>query len=114
MSAARNWFRQLGGKVKSLGRQLGRDTQQWGRQMHTGLKLLPQTYKDVSKVYSNLEKRTSNLPIVPSVFHGASLATQAIGDALSGNFQKALSGGQEAYKSGAGTLADAEKYAMFL
>ena len=105
--SAKNWFRQLGNKTKPSGRQLGRDTAQLGRQAHTALKLLPQTCKDVSKVYSDLEKRTANLPTVPDVFHGASLATQATGGGLSGNFQKALSGGEAAYKSGGGTLGQA-------
>ena len=106
-----NWFRQLGGRTSNWGRQLGRDVSQFGRQLHSGLKLMPSAFKDTSKVYSDLERRTKGLPLVPNVFHGASLGTQAIGDLLSGNYGKAYSGGREAIKSGADTLQKGEPLA---
>jgi hypothetical protein len=69
---------------------------------------MPSAFKDVSKVYSNLEKKTSNVPVVPDMFRFASSGTQAIGDLLSGNFGRAYMGGQRAIREGGDTLAKME------
>lgn len=97
-------FKQLGRSFKRFGRQLSGDTIRLGRQLHSGLKLMPQAFKDTSKIYSDLEQKTKGVPIVPSIFKTASLGTQTIGDLLSGNLGKALAGGKQTIASGQDTF----------
>lgn len=105
--------RQLNNRFRNFGRQLSSGATQFGRQLHSGLKLLPSAYKDTSKVYSDLEKRTKGIPLVPSIFGSASKATGAIGDALSGDFGKAFSGGQQAVSGGKGAFQQAMDLAPY-
>lgn len=97
---AKAFFRQLGRDTVKFGRQLGRDTVKFGRQAGDALKLLPQGFRDASKLYSDLEKHTRNIPVVGEVFGGASKLTGGIGNVLGGNLK-----GIEDIKSGINTGA---------
>lgn len=101
------FFRQLGrGIKKTFGRQLPQAfTSFFGRQLPRTFKTLPAAFKDTSKVYSNLERKTHGIPVVPGLFKFASTGTQAIGDLLSGNLGKAYSGGKTAFSQGQDVLA---------
>ena len=104
--------RQLSKIGRSTGRQLPSNVQRFGRQFATSVKLVPSAFKDTSKVYSQVEKasRTAGVPVVPELFGFASTGTQAIGDLLSGNFGKAVSGGQKAVGEGGETLTAVAPY----
>lgn len=91
-----------------MGRTLPQSSQRFGRQLQRSFRLLPSAFKDTSKVYSDLERRTHGIPVVPDMFGFASTGTQAIGDLLSGNFGKAYTGGQKAVRQGSDTLAKME------
>ena len=103
-----SFFRQLSRGFKNLGRQLPSNVQRFGRQFHSVVKTLPSAFKDTSKIYSDIEKKTQGIPIVPNMFGFASTGTRAIGDLLSGNFGRAYTGGQRAMSQGADTLAQME------
>lgn len=113
-----SWFRQLTrGASKFFGRQLPQSSQRFGRQLHSAVRLLPSAFKDTSKVYSNLEKHTQGMPLVSKTFGFASKGTQSIGDLLSGNFGKALTGGKQAISQGRSLAGDyvtaGEKYGPY-
>lgn len=106
---AARFFRQLGGGIKkAFGRTLPQTFKTFGRQLSTGAKLLPQAFKDTSAVYSDLERKTSNIPLVGDMFGFSAKGTQAIGDLLSGNFGKAYKGGQATLASGKDLLGKGE------
>ena len=104
------WARQLGRNAKKFfGRTLAQGFNKFGRQLHSGVKLLPQAFKDTSKVYSNLERKTHGIPVLGDMFGFASKGTQAVGDLLSGNFGKAQAGGLQTLASGKNVLASGTK-----
>jgi hypothetical protein len=103
------FFRQLGDKTQKLGRQISGDTMKLGRQISGAVSLLPQAYKDTSKVYGDIEKATSKLgvPVVPEVFGFAKDATGGIGNLLSGNFDRGVSQGMKGLNRGTGLMEKA-------
>lgn len=104
------WARQLGrGLQKTFGRQLSNSFMRFGRQLSRGVKLLPSAFKDTSRVYSDLERKTHGVPVVSDMFGFASKGTGAIGNLLSGNFGKAYQQGKGAVNQGKDVLAGGEK-----
>lgn len=105
------FFRQLGrGIKKAFGRQLPQAFMRFGKQLQGGVKLLPQAFKDTNKVYSDLERKTHNIPIVGDMFGFGAKGTQAIGDLLSDNFNKARQGGLQTLASGKDILGKGNGY----
>ena len=78
-----------GGVKKFFGRTLPQFGQKIGRQLTPALKQLPGAFKDTSKVYSDLERKTHGVPIVSDLFGFAGGATNAIGHLLGGRPDKA-------------------------
>lgn len=106
------WARQLGrGLKKTFGRQLSNSFMKFGRQLSRGVKLLPGAFKDTSRVYSDLERKTQGVPVVSDMFGFASKGTGAIGNLLSGNFSKAYQEGKGAVSKGKDVLVGGEKLA---
>ena len=73
---------------------------------------MPSAFKDTSKVYSQIERasRTAGVPVVPELLGFASTGTQAVGDLLSGNVGKAVSGGQKAVGQGGQVTTEVAPY----
>jgi hypothetical protein len=101
-----SFFRQLNrGASQFFGRQLPQSFNKFGRQLTTGAKQLPQAFKDSSKMYSDLERKTHSIPVVSNIFGTASHATGGIGHLLGGNLNKAFQEGKSAFAQGKQTLA---------
>lgn len=107
-----SFFKQLGRSFQrsKFGRQLIGGGSKFGHQLTRGVKLLPQSFKDTSKVYSDLERKTHGIPIVHDVFGFGAKATSGVGNLLSGNVGKAIQDGRGALSQGKDVLGATAKF----